>query len=352
VSVRAIVAGAALCALSAGCGSNEPAKRPLAIPEQPDAGEAGAPAPIAVAVAAEPVAPIVRTMPAGANGPHDAAGMIGAAGAAVVGSPEMTAFVNTAEIRAHPKGEQIGRPLVAALVGWNTFMPHDLVHPLRETNWVLMSGSLYLGSTQKNVILASHTLDEKGADGVFTQLEKRLPGKRVDLKVAGVKSLEATVDGGERAYVRAKPGVLAIVPKDEGKRVAELVRRVEVSPSLRKGELVRIAFARVPRQVSSFMQVRLGPSRVWIEADGPALSLNAEADCRDDEDAARTAEQVRAALDGVRGIGGLAARSLTRDAAVWPDGKVVRYRAELDERILGLLSMAVCAGDAACGIPP
>jgi hypothetical protein len=297
-------------------------------------------------------APVVRIMAAGANGPRDATGMVGAAGAAVTGTPEMTAFVNTAEIRAHPKGKDLGPPLVASLVGWNMFMPHDLVHPLRETNWVLMAGSLYLGSTQKNVILASHTLNEKRSDGVFTELEKRLPAKRLDLKVANTKALEATVDRALRAYVRAKPGVLAIVPKDEGKRVADVVRAADVSPALRKGELVRIAFTRVPRQVSSYVRVPIGPSRVWVEADGPNLTLNAEADCRDDDEAVRLAEQVRSALDGVRGMPGVAARSLLGAASVWPDGKVVRYRAELDDGILALLSMAVCAGDSACGIPP
>ena len=187
---------------------------------------------------------------------------------------------------------------------------------------------------------------------MFSQLEKRLPGKRVDLKVAGTKSLEATVDGGERAYVRAKPGVLAIVPKGKGKRVAELVHGAEVSPGLRKGELVRIAFTKLPRQVSDFVSRRLGPTRIWVEADGPALTLNGEADCKDEEDASRTAAQIRAAFDRIRGIEALAARPLTHDASVWPDGKVVRYRAELDDRILSLFSMAVCRGEPACGIPP
>ena len=109
---------------------------------------------------------------------------------------------------------------------------------------------------------------------------------------------------------------------------------------------------RVPRQVARFVPVPIGPSRIWVEAAGPSLTLNGEADCQDDQDALRTAEEIRAALDGVRGLAALAARSLTRDASVWADGKVVRYRAELDDRILGIFSMAVCAGDPACGIPP
>lgn len=351
---RAALVASAVWVLSAGCGGSGPAKGALAIPDQPDAhDDRPRAAAIEVPLAAPPDAgTVVHTLPAGANGPRDATGLLGPVGAAVTGAPSMTAFVNTAQIRAHPKGKDIGPPLVAALVGWNEFMPHDLVHPLRETNWVMMAGSLYLGSTQKNVILASHTLDEKRSDGVFSALEKRLPGKRVDLKIAGVKVLEATVDGAPRAYVRAKPGVLAIVPKDEGKRVAELVRRADVASSLRPGELVRISFERVPPQVSRFIPVRLGPSRLWIEADGPDLTLNGEADFKDDAEASRASEQIRASLDGVRGMPAVAARSLLGGASVWPDGKVVRYRAELDDGILQLVSLAVCSGDPSCGIPP
>jgi hypothetical protein len=45
-------------------------------------------------------------------------------------------------------------------------------------------------------------------------------------------------------------------------------------------------------------------------------------------------------------------RSTLGGAAVWPDGKVVRYRAELDDRILQLLSVSVCSSDPTCGLPP
>ena len=257
--------------------------------------------------------------------------MIGAAGAAVTGSPEMTAFVNTAEMRAHPRGEEIGRRLVASLAGWNMFMPHDLVHPLRETNWVLMSGSLFLGSTQKNVILASHTLDEKRADGVFSQLEKRLPGKA---SPQGRWRESARGDGRwRRAGLRQSEGGR---PRDSSEGRGQACRGAPTScrrlAGAAQGRARRIAFARVPRALSRFGPIRIGPSRFWIEAEAAALTLNGEADCKDDEEASRTAKQIRAALDDVRGIEALAARSLTRDASVWPDGKVVRYRAELDDR--------------------
>jgi hypothetical protein len=112
---------------------------------------------------------------------------------------------------------------------------------------------------------------------------------------------------------------------------------VGIPRSVRKNELLRFAAAKrsairmfeVPHDIRSF--------RVWIDAEGPRLFLNAEGDCDDAEGASRAAGELRASLDEQAAripLGGMIARALLGGASVWSDGSTARYRGEIEERVL------------------
>jgi hypothetical protein len=339
--------GASLVPLAvlASCGGGQrDAAQPVVIPEGPDA------APTAIAVsedasAPEPAAKVTPPpMPPGANGPKDAVGMIGDAGKIVPANPTTTLLVNSAVMRAHPLGNHAMRVLTSVLTGWGEFMPMDLVHPVRDVDWVVLAGSLVMGSTQTNVFLAHYNLPEKKADTVSADLMKRLAnGKKTQLGVTGGTSFSATVDGAERAYLRPKPGVLAIVPAADGKRVAEILKAADIPTTLRPGELARVSWPNaqrlplpVPRGVKSL--------RVWINGTSKdELSVVAEGECADEEAALRAVDGLRNQLKAnAPGFARMLLRPVIDDATIWADGNVVRYEAKLPDALLDMIASIAC----------
>jgi hypothetical protein len=345
----------ALALAPVACGGAPPSQAVVAIPAQP--------APVETAIATAPDAvphpepPRARLppppLPAGANGPRDAREMIGDAGELAPAPHRATLLVSSAAVRAHPWGDVLGKAITAVFSGWGDFMPYDVVHPTKDVDWVMMSGSLVLGSTQQNVFVARHNLTEPKADAAAGALLKRLPAaKKTDVGVKGVVALTAHIDGADRLYLRPKPGVLAIVPPPEAKRAVELLRRVELPASVRAGELVRVAYSKGTRlRMFSALPSSVDGMRAWLEAakEGGVVA-HAELDCG-------TAEQAAAAADDLADrIGAALSSPLVRVAfgalkermRIWPDGATVRVRAELAEEELRAVATLACARTAAC----
>lgn len=327
----------------AACGGADRNTQVVAIPDQPVA-DAGAPA--AKPEAAPPARVVdARTLPSGANGPRDARGMVGSLGE-LADRLSPVLLVNTNEMRGHRLGPLLGNVVVASLVGWNQFLPTDLIDPVKETDWVVMAGDIHLGSTARNVILARYNVNEARADVVWKELERRLPAKRLDTGVAGTQALAATVDGALRGYVRGKPGTLAIVPASSAKTVAPIVFQTEAPRSVRKDELLRFAAAdrnairmfRVPRDVRTF--------RIWVEGEGARLFLHAEGDCEDEAGAKRAVEELHTFLEDQAAknpMAAMIARGLLGGADITANGKTARYRGEIEERVLAFAAVAAGA---------
>ncbi|HSO36904.1 MAG TPA: hypothetical protein VLT33_30470, partial [Labilithrix sp.] len=331
-----------LAPLASSCGgAPKDAAAPVVIPEQAPA----PPAPLARSDdAGAPEAAAPRALPAGSNGPRDAVGMIGDAGKVFPDEATTVLLVNSAVMRAHPLGTRAMQLLTSVLVGWDQFMPIDLVHPVRDLDWVLLAGTLVMGSTRNAVFVSRYNVPEAKADLVSAELMKRLAnGKKTKLGVAGVTSFTATVDGAERAYVRPKAGVLAIVPAADGKRTAELLATADVATAPRPGELVRIAWPRasraplpVPRAVRAL--------RIWINgAAKDELTIAAEGECSDEAAALAAADDLRSRLRArAPGFARAVLRPVIDDAAIWADGNVVRYEAKLPEALLEMAAGLAC----------
>jgi len=171
---------------------------PIVIADTPDSGARRAtsvPEEMGAADAGGSLEAVAHALPAGSNGPKDPEGMVGPAGKTAPSPYTMALLVNSAAMRAHPLGQRVLSALTGVLVGWGTFMPMDLVHPLKDVDWVLLVGNLVMGHTDDNTFLSHHNLPEKKADTVSAQLMKRLNGKKTAL------GFNAEVDGAERAYL-------------------------------------------------------------------------------------------------------------------------------------------------------
>lgn len=285
--------------------------------------------------------------PAGANGPVDARGMVGEIGGGL-GDQSATAFLDMAALRAHPKGVDIARLVVATFPAWRELVPYDVVHPLREAQWIVVTSEAERASARPAAVLARVDVPAPRAD-VLATLAKRLPADRIDPKVYGVPAIEAK--GAEpRVYLRPHPHVLAIVPKAEAARVAALLAKAASPETPRHGELLRIAVKDVPPLVGRYLSIQ-GPLRIWVAAEGADPILYAETDATSEVDASRLAGEIRKRLDDVHGIPAFVARNLLAGAKVVADGRTVRYRATLDDGLVGLATMSVCDRDATCGIP-
>ena len=320
-------------------GAAKPTITPVVIPEQ-------ASPPHAAALdggAARATDATPHAMPPGSDGPGDAVGMIGEAGSIFPADATTVVLVNTAAMRAHPLGTRAMHLLNIVLVGWDLFMPVDLVPPVRDLEWVLLGGTLVLGSTRSAVFLSRYNVSEAQADAVSAELTKRLSGKTTKLGVPSASSFAAIVDGVDRAYVRPQPGVLAIVPSADGKRVAELLVKADIPGAVRPRELARMSWPRaaraplpIPRSVKSL--------RIWINGStNDELTVAAEGECSDRATALEAVDDLRARLrDRATGFARTMLRSFIDDAAIWADGATVRYEAKLPAALLDAFTAFAC----------
>jgi hypothetical protein len=329
---------ACVACLLAACAAVDPHTSPVTIAVAPP-----------TAASAPPRANDDEPQNEGWNGPRDANALLGAAGEAITGSPESLVFVHSSAIRADARRDQLRNALLGVLPGWSEFMPYDVVDPIRDVDWVVMSGSLVMGSTESNIILARYNLTEERADVAMATLLKVLPSAHPTSVPSGAPAITARVDGVERLYVRPRPGLLAIVPIDDGPRVTILLARTGAPTDMRRGELLRIA-DRKPRG-EAFGAPQLRGTRVWVMATRKrTTTVRVEGDC-DTADAARGAlEAIDARLhDGT-------IPTWTKLVAPWlgrirlhADGPVVRASVALGEDDVEMLAkLAACRGSETC----
>jgi hypothetical protein len=202
-----------------------------------------------------------------------------------------------------------------------------------------------VGQTESNVFLARYALDEAKADAAMQALQKRLRhGRPAPDFGAPTHAFIAEVDDAERLYVRPRPGVLAIVPVAEGRRVVDLLALVDVPADVRPGELVRV----VDNDREHFASVgapQITRGRYVATASDDTTSVRLMGDCATPDDARAAATALRANLRayGQRAVVQLVAPWLLRVA---PEavGAEVRATAVLDENDLAMIAAAGCRG--------
>jgi len=117
---------------------------------------------------------------------------------------------------------------------------------------------------------------------------------------------------------------------------------------VRSGELLRVIWNGRRRGWASNVPRELKKLRVWLLADADGrLRLAGEGECEDEAAAAAAEGELRRQLETMARstLARMAAGALLDPSSLWVDGRIVRYDAPLDERVIDLAA-------AIAGCPP
>jgi hypothetical protein len=206
--------------------------------------------------------------------------------------PAVELTVNAEAIRAHPVGAHLGY-LLRGIPQWDEFMSGTDIDPVRDTDWVVVSGGSLRNTANDSVIIHYSAPDRVVDQAIRIVTRKYDRGGPFDAGVPGVKASLAHADRAERVFVRARPNLVAIVPPAKAHQSALMLRSARVEAHLRPGEAVRLRIIE-PRHVlpdlpAAITVVRL---RVLSAPEGGAEVL-VEGDTKDAEVAAATAVELR-----------------------------------------------------------
>ncbi len=347
---RVFGAGLVSLLLTFGCAPAAPPEPHAPAAIERDAGAAISPTqpPPNVDAGATAAVDAIPPLPAGANGPSSMEEIVGEPGAIAEGRKPVTFFVNTAAIRRHPLSDRLSEQVTRFLIGWKEFMPLELIDPVRDTSWVVISGpSLVLGQTAPNVHLAYYDVSETAADAIIAKLGKAYKkGGSVDLKVPGVKATLGFADEAERLYVRPQPHVLAIVPPARGAAIATKLKAATVQPNVRPGELLRVVVID-PTHSSRFfgnLSDRLSLLRLWLTVDDDNTThVNAEGEFDNAAEAESATNDLKAQLSKLSSspMARLILGGILRRIQVYQDGLVVRMGVALPvDQLENVLTLA------------
>jgi hypothetical protein len=229
---------------------------------------------------------------AGTGGPRDPEAVVGAAGAVQADVTLVMVIVNTEVIRAHPVGAKLGY-LLRAIPQWDQFMKGTDLDPVRDTDWLMISGPS-LVDTSRDVVLvhysASDAIVDRAVDVVSRQYAR---GGPFDAGVPGVKASLAHADRAERVVLRAQPHVLVVLPPAVARREARKLASARVPAHVRPGEAMYLRLVDPHHPFPEFPEaVTEARMRVVPRPDGGA-------DVRVDCDT-KTPEAAAGAVDAIK----------------------------------------------------
>jgi hypothetical protein len=228
----------------------------------------------------------------GSSGPRDPQAIVGAAGSVQADVVLVMLLVNAEVIRAHPLGATIGY-LLRGVPQWNDFMSGTDIDPVRDTDWVMISGPSLI-NTMRDVVLLHYSAPAAAVERAIQVVSRKYAqGGPVDAGVPGVRATRVHADRAERVILRGQPQVLAVVPPNVVEKVARQLRMSRVPPHVRPGEAVYLRLVNphhpMPEIPESIREMRL---RVVPRPDEGA-DVFIEGDTPDAETAADAAEAVR-----------------------------------------------------------
>jgi hypothetical protein len=149
--------------------------------------------------------------------------------------------VNAEVIRKNPVGAKMGY-LLRGIPQWNEFMAGTNLDPVRDTDWIVISGPS-LVHTERDVVLIHYSAPDRLVDRAIAALGRRYArGGAVDAGVPGVNATLAHADRAERVILRPQPRVVAIVPPSAASRVARQLVGARVTAPIRAGDAVYLRF--------------------------------------------------------------------------------------------------------------
>jgi hypothetical protein len=209
--------------------------------------------------------------------PRDPEAIVGAAGSVQADVVLVMLVVNAEVIRQNPVGARMGF-LLRGIPQWEEFMSGTDIDPVRDTDWVLISGPSLI-NTARDVVLIHYSASDAVVDRAITVVSRKYDkGGPVDVGVKGVRATRIHADRAERILLRGPPRVLAVVPPSVADKVAKQIALSRVPAHVREGEAVYLRLVNphhpmpeLPEAVSE-MRLRVVPREdegadVYIEGD-------------------------------------------------------------------------------------
>jgi len=226
------------------------------------------------------------------SGPRDPQAIVGAAGAVQADVVLVMLIVNAEVIRSHPVGARMGY-LLRGIPQWDDFMSGTDIDPVRDTDWVMVSGPSLI-NTMRDVVLIHYSAPATAVDRAIDIVSRKYAlGGPVDAGVPGVRASRVHADRAERVILRAQPRVLAVVPSNVAEKVARQLVSSRVPAHIRPGEAVYLRLVNphhpMPEIPESVTELRL---RVVPRADEGA-DVFIDGDTKDPDEATEAAAVVR-----------------------------------------------------------
>jgi hypothetical protein len=203
----------------------------------------------------------------------------------------VTLVVNAEVIRRHPVGARLGY-LLRGIPQWDDFMSGTDIDPVRDTDWVLISGPS-LRNTSRDMVLIHYSAPDRVVDRAVQIVSGKYEhGGPFDAGVPGVKASLAHADRAERVILRPRPHLLAVVPPSAAHRAARALVSGRLDEHIHPGEAMYLRLLdphhpmpEIPESITE-MRMRILPTAgagadVWIEGD-----------TRDQDTAAQAAEEI------------------------------------------------------------
>jgi hypothetical protein len=227
--------------------------------------------------------------------PADTESIAGAAGAVQADVVLVVVLVNAEVIRKNPVGASLGY-LLRGIPQWDDFMSGTDIDPVRDTDWLMISGPS-LVNTGRDVVLIRYGASDAAVDRAIARVSRKYPGGGpFDAGVPGVKATLAHADRAERVLLRPAPHVLAVVPPAVAAKEARQLATLRLPPHVRPGEALYFRFESphraIPEIPESISELRL---RVVPRTDNGADAF-AEGDTKDMESAALAAPEIAALI--------------------------------------------------------
>ncbi len=230
--------------------------------------------------------------PREAPGPRDPQAIVGAAGAVQADVVLVMVVVNAEVIRKNPVGAKMGF-LLRGIPQWEAFMSGTDIDPVRDTDWVVISGPSLINTARDIVLLHYSATDAVVDHAVEIVSQKYDRGGPFDAGVPGVKATLAHADRAERVILRPQPHVLVVVPPSIAEKEARQLATARVPAHVRPGEAVYLRFISphraMPELPESIAELRL---RVVPRPDDGA-DVFIDGDTKDADTATHAARDVR-----------------------------------------------------------
>ena len=265
---------------------------------------------------------VAALLDAGSSGPKDPQAVLGAAGSVQAGDVLVLVIVNARVIRTNAVGAKMGY-LLRGIPQWDDFMSGTELDPVRDTDWVMISGPSLANST-RDVILIHYSAKDAAVDKAIDVVSKARGG-RIDAGVPGVRASLTHADGAARVILRPQPQVLAVVPTDVAEKMARKLVASRIPADIRPGEALYLRVANphhpMPEIPESITELRL---RVVPRPDQGA-DVFVDGDTKDAATASLASGDVRGILERHNDwITSSVTHGLLDHVEVSPEGSVVR----------------------------